>query len=78
MKANNIKYKSYVDPKIKKKYIYTLQNGVVELQNIMVVERIHSIAIEFNLSQFLWIDVISISNYLVNYSPNKANKDINI
>lgn len=52
------------------------QNRVVKWKNKTILEREICLALESNTPTFFWIEMIYITNYLININPSKVNQYI--
>ncbi|KAL3691463.1 hypothetical protein R1sor_005114 [Riccia sorocarpa] len=52
------------------------QNGIAERKNRTLLDRSRSMAAECDVPDFLWAEVLTTANYLVNLSPTRANSGI--
>ncbi len=48
-------------------------NGIVEKKNQMLMERARCMIQVSKAPHFLWVEAVNIANYLVNWSPTRAN-----
>ncbi|KAH9543239.1 hypothetical protein CY35_13G054100 [Sphagnum magellanicum] len=52
---------------------YPHHNGVVKWKNKTILEREICLALESNTPTFFWIEMVYITNYLININPSKKN-----